>query len=107
MDIYQEITGLKEDISFIKGILVDITKLLETTITVSSALSDKKKYLTAKEAAVYLELSDRTFSRYKTSFPVIKKAGRFVYKVEDLDDHLAQRRTDVNQKVNFLKKVGT
>ncbi|MDR1628465.1 MAG: helix-turn-helix domain-containing protein [Oscillospiraceae bacterium] len=63
----------------------------------------KKKYLDAREAAAYLEISERTFHRYKDKFPVVKRGGRFVYRVEDLDCRLEQMTVSVNKEIDFVK----
>jgi hypothetical protein len=103
MDIYTEIEMIKKDLSMIKVSLYSVTKLLETVV--AAPLPEQKKYLTAVEAATYLDVSLRTFHRYKVSLPFTKISGRIVYNVKDIDEYLIQKRTRVGQKINF-KKIG-
>jgi hypothetical protein len=60
----------------------------------------QKKYLNAKEAATYLNMSDSTFRRHKEMFPYAKKGKRIVYKTDDLDNYLKQ--INVNESIDFM-----
>jgi DNA polymerase III sliding clamp (beta) subunit (PCNA family) len=101
MDIYKEITSLRTDVSSLKTMLSDAIKLMQESSAITFQTHDRKKYLNAKEAATYLNMSDSTFHRYKEKLPYAKKGKRLVYKTEDLDNYLKQ--INVNEEIDFIK----
>jgi hypothetical protein len=106
MDIYKEITGLREDILSLKTMLSEVTRLVRASTSVTAQTCMKKKYLYAREAAEYLNISESTFHRHKVRLPIMKVGGRLVYKVDDLDNYLKEMTLSVGEGIDFVK-IGT
>jgi hypothetical protein len=105
MDIYEEIVGLRNDIASLNTVLSELVKvanIIEATV-LCEVYEDKKKFLNAREAAVYLEVSDSSFHRCKERIPFVRKGKRLMYKVEDLDNYIKQNTVNSNKNIDFTK----
>jgi hypothetical protein len=105
MDIYEEIRGLKIEIVSLREMLSDVVKSMRY-ISEAQRMSvsvSERRYLSGKEAALYLDMSTRTFQRHKGKFPFVMKAGSPAYKIKDLDDYLNQRTVHTDRTIDFAK----